>query len=199
MNSREECVLFVREYERKLLENEIREMTLWPGMQWPFKKGFVAWKPTFAGRLVQVVMIPLLAPLMLLMAPVIAIGEFSTRRQQRKQRSRERDDLTAPVHVDADLKLDSLWRVHGLDKRFGLEHQLHVMGKWIELMYGAEVRRPFDLQARADAIARRQFSLNTPYYRREKDAPHFYFAPVADSLAMELAQELPAPGKGTFA
>jgi hypothetical protein len=95
-----------------------------------------------------------------------------------------------PYDEVAPKNIKSLWRFYGIEERFGAERQIHLIEKWIELLYGDDILKQYDLKARLEEIRANQFKANSAYYRGE-DAPHFFFMPVAKSLVLELANELP--------
>jgi hypothetical protein len=71
---------------------------------------------------------------------------------------------------------------------------IRVLNHWIELHYGEDVLKKIDLEALNDEIITSRVKANMDFYRRKPNSPHFYFAPLDESLVRELSSRLPAYG-----
>jgi hypothetical protein len=191
----QQCIEYAVSYKIQLLDQEIRDIRLWPGIQWPsFKKGWIEWKPTLAGKLSQIVIIPIAIPLIIVLPLLECLTDIIDKWQRKRKLKKEQHNLKAlsmPFDEVTPKNIKSLWRVDGIEERFGTDKQIHLIEKWVELLYGEDILKQFDLKARSEKIRRNQFKANTPYYKGEEDAPHFFFMSVAESLVNELAGELP--------
>jgi hypothetical protein len=196
MNAEQQCIEYALCYRRELLDAEIKETRLWSCDGWlSFADCKFDWKPSLAGKLTQMAFWPVAILLVILMALVISVVNFSEqlgRRNTLKREKRQLAQLSIPYEVPAKKNLNALWRHYGLGKRFGDDCGIQLLDRWIEILYGRETADRFDLKARFEEILARQFKANAGWYRGNADALHFHFLPITDCLARELADELPA-------
>ena len=174
----QQCIEYAVRYKIQLLDQEIRDIRLWPGIQWPsFKKGWIEWKPTLAGKLSQIVIMSIAIPLIIVLPLLECLTDIIDKWQRKRKLKKEQHNLKAlsmPFDEVTPKNIKSLWRVDGIEERFGTDKQIHLIEKWIELLYGEDILKQFDLKTRSEKIRRNQFAANTLYYKGEEDAPHFF-------------------------
>lgn len=193
-----QCIEYALNYKHQLLEQKIRNVRLWPGIEWPsFRKGWIEWKPSLFGKIFQITLTPVTVLLLITLAPLMSFTDVIQRWQFKRQFRKEQLEIEAaiskPYTRTEPKSIVSLWRFYGINESFGFQQQLHLVEKWIEILYGSNTLNQYDLKSRSDSISRKNYEANTPYYKGE-DAPHFFFKPVVDTLVREIANELPPYG-----
>jgi hypothetical protein len=196
MESEQRLIEYTIQYEYKLLEQEIRDVKLWSGFDLPKLKDMgLEWFPTVAGKLFQILIYPFI---ILLAFVTIAIfngnGVYEQWQIKRKLKKELRylKKLSAPYQSPDVKNLEELWRCYGLDKRYGREHQLHLIEKWVELLYGREVLKRLNPKALLAEIRREHALANKAYCKGNTDAPYFFFSQDDISLTRKIAEILTA-------
>jgi len=196
MDPEQQCIEFALLYKQQLLEDELREVSHWSDVEWPnLSDAWPEWKRTVKGKVLQVILLPLVVLFLSLEAVVTILLNFYEHRQRKKELKRELKSLLArskPFSPPKARTLKALWTGYGLHERFGIDSQIYLMGRWIEILFGKETLQAFDLKGRSDEINARRLGANKAYYRRGPAAPHFHFIPVVDALAQELSKDLPS-------
>jgi hypothetical protein len=196
MEAEQRLIEYTIQYECQLLEQEILDVNLWGGFDLPELKDLgLSWFPTVAGKLFQI----LIYPFMILLAFVTILilngnGVFEQWQIKRKLKNELRylKKLSAPYQSPDTKNIEELWQYYGLDKRHGREQQLHLIEKWVELLYDHEVLKRLNPKALLAEIRSEHALANKAYCKGDKDAPYFFFSQDDISLTREITKMLPA-------
>lgn len=183
-------------YNCQLLEQEIRDVKLWSGLDLPkSNEKFLVWFPTVAGKLFQALVIPFMLILAVVTLTILygheVYEQWQIKRKLKKD-LRYLKSLSAPYQSPDQKNIEELWHQCGLDKRYGREQQLHMIERWVELLYGSDVLKRINPKARLAEIRSEHALANKAHYQGDKDAPYFFFMDDAESLARKIAKMLPA-------
>lgn len=198
----QQCIRIAQEMRLDSIRAELKELSIWRAeFLWPRDemKLDITWSPSVLGKVLQVTMIPFIYLVILawmILTPFIyLIGVWELikkRRKLTKMAHKLEGSLTGPFDVPEEKTLQALWRCYGLEqKTFTEREQIKLLCRWIEILYGKAAMQMYDLKQMIDEIRQRQFAANTPYYKGDPEAPHFFFGDPAFSLAMKVSGGLP--------
>lgn len=196
MEAEQLAIKYAINYNCQLLEQEIRDVKLWSGLDLPkSNEKFIEWSPIVAGRLFQALAIPFMLILAIVVITILnghGVYEQWQIKLKLKKELRYLKSLSAPYQSPDEKNIEELWHHCGLDKHYGREQQLHIIEKWVELLYGSNVLKRINPKARLAEIRREHALANKAYCKGDMSAPYFFFMEDADSLARNIAKELPA-------
>jgi len=199
VEAEQRLIEYTIQYKRQLLEQEIRHAKLLSGFNLPTSKEMlIEWSPNVAVRLFQFLMIPFKLILVIVIVSIVNSHNVYVQRQIKLKLKKELQTLkklSAPYQSPAEKNIVELWRIYGLDSRFGREQQLHLIERWVEFLYGYKVLKRLKPKVLLAKIRSEHALANKAYCKGDKCAPYFFFIQDDISLTRKIAKILPAYNK----
>jgi hypothetical protein len=199
------CVRQARDIVRAAAQEDLRALQTSPE---PFdsylgidkKILLIKWNGGFGAFMKQTALVTLRIVLLAIFALLLPVryGLHLIQRARKIQAQEVRIDQlsTNPAFAPTCKTIDELWRAYGLDDdAFAVDTQVALLENWVEVLYGVETARQLDVQGRASEKMAQRREMHRPFYEGKKDAIHFHFAPIAQSIAEELSKALPTLGE----
>lgn len=155
------------------------------------------WAPTFGGRVVQLVAIPVLLPLLLFFVLVIVpLTDLIQKIRSGKTVLAHGEMLTEPAidslaEASKATTLDELWATHGLPGRMSsvdFNARCQCLERWIDILYGSGMSVVMRVRRRVEEKRSSQGKLSAEF---SQAGGHISFADAVDTLVKELGKQLP--------
>jgi hypothetical protein len=196
VEAEQRLIEYTIQYECQLLEQAILHIKLLSGFDLPTSKEMqIEWSEIVVVRLFQILLIPFMLILVIVILSFVNSHSVFEQWQIKHKLKKELQALkkrSAPYQSPTEKNIVELWRIYGLDSRFGREQQLHLIERWVELLYGHKVLKRLKPKVLLAKIRREHALANKAYSKGNKTAPYFFFNQDDISLTRKIAKILPA-------